>query len=146
MVLGPIDFIAIDFPGNHFNGQCLRELHELVAEGTIRVIDLVLITKSQEGNVSVLELKELDSETSDTLAPLQAAISQMITRDDLLMVGEQLGNDSTAAVMLFENTWARKTKQAIIDANGRLLVQERIPHHVVEEALEDLAALGAPVQ
>ena len=141
--IGPIDLIAVEFPGNRFKGEILRDLHELVAAGTIRIIDLVIVSKSDAGQVSVLELQDLDPESRSTLAPLQAAISQMLTREDLEDVGEQLANNTTGAVMLYENTWAVKTKQAIMDANGRLLVQARVPHDIVQETLNDMAAYSA---
>jgi hypothetical protein len=121
----------------------LRDLHELVAAGTIRISDLVIVSKSDAGQVSVLELQDLDPESRSTLAPLQAAISQMLTREDLEDIGEQLANNTTSAVMLYENAWAIKTKQAIIATNGRLLVQARVPHEVVQETLQDRAAYSA---
>lgn len=141
--IGPIDLLAVEFPGNHFKGEILRSLHELVAAGTIRIIDLVIISKSDAGQVSVLELQDLDPESRSTLEPLHAAVSEMLTREDLDDVGEQLADNTTAAVMLYENTWAIKTKHAIIAANGRLLMQARVPHEVVQETLKDMAAYSA---
>ena len=142
-ILGPIDLLAVEFPGNKFTGAGLRELHALVAAGTIRIIDLVIITKNQAGQVSALELNDLGPDASGALAALHATISQMLTREDIEAVGEQLANNTTAAIMLYENTWAIKTKQAIMEANGRVVLQARIPHEVVQETLADLAALGA---
>jgi hypothetical protein len=74
--------------------------------------------------------------------PLQADVSQMITDSDIAMIAEQLAENSTAGIMLIENLWAKKTQQAMLDANGRLVMFERIPHDVVEEALADIAALA----
>jgi len=139
--IGPVDFLVLEFQGNHFNGDIMRNLHELVAAGTIRIIDLVVITKSQLGSVSTLEMQELGMENSEALAPLQATISEMITRDDLTAIGEELANNSTAAVLLYENLWAVKTMEAMINAKGRLLAFQRIPHQVVVEALQDIAAM-----
>jgi uncharacterized membrane protein len=141
-VLGPIDLLAIEFPGNHFTGEGLNELHRLVTNGTIRIIDLVVVTKNKEGQVSALELNDLGPNASAGLNALQATVSQMLTQDDIEAVGERLANNSTAAVMLYENTWAAKTKQAIMAANGRVVVQARVPHEIVQETLDDLAAMG----
>jgi len=143
--LGPLDIIVLEFPGNQFNGDILRNLHELVAAGTIRILDLVLITKNQAGQVSALEMNELGAKASDALAPLRASISQIITREDIDAVGAELDNNSTAGVLVIENTWAAKTKAAMLAANGKVVMFERIPHEIVQEALDDLAALGAPV-
>jgi hypothetical protein len=142
-MLGPIDLLALEFPGNRFTGAGLRELHALVAAGTIRIIDLVLVTKNQAGQVSALNLHDLGPDGSGALAALHATVSQMLTTDDIETVGEQLANNTTAAIMLYENTWAVKTKQAIMDAKGRLVLQARIPHEVVQGTLDDLADLGA---
>jgi uncharacterized membrane protein len=144
-VLGPIDLLVVEFPGNRFTGGGLRELHELVAAGTLRIIDLVIVTKNQAGQVSALELHDLGPDASGALASLQATVSQMLTRDDIDAVGEQLANNTTAAIMLYENTWAVKTKQAIMAANGRVVMQARVPHEIVQGTLDDLAALGAPL-
>jgi hypothetical protein len=140
MTYGPIDLIALEFPGNRFKGEILPELFDLVDKGIIRIIDLVIIMKDQ-GEVIVRELCELDAAHIDMFNPLKAEVSQMITRADIDMIAEQLAENSTAGLMLIENLWAKKTQQAMLDANGRLVMFERIPHDVVEEALADIATL-----
>ena len=142
-VLGPIDFVVLEFPGNRFTGAGLHELHDLVAAGTIRIVDLVVVTKNDAGEVSALNLNDIGPDASRALAALQATISQMLTQDDIEAVGEQLANNSSAALLLYENTWATKLKQAIMAANGRLVAHARVPHEVVQDTLEDLAELGA---
>jgi hypothetical protein len=92
--------------------------------------------------VTVRELRELDAAHVDMFNPLQADVNQMITRDDIDMIAEQLADNSTAGILLIENLWAKRTMQAMLNANGRLVMFERIPHDVVEEALADIAALA----
>ena len=82
MTYGPIDFIALEFPGNRFRGEILPELFELVDKGIIRIIDLVVIMKDQ-GEVIVRELRELDAAHIAMFDPLKAEVSQMITRGDI---------------------------------------------------------------
>ena len=142
MTFGPIDFIALEFPGNRFKGEILPDLFELVDKGIIRIIDLVIIMKDQDGQVAVRELRELDPAHIEMFNPLKADVSQMITDSDIAMIAEQLAENSTAGIMLIENLWAKKTQQAMLDANGRLVMFERIPHDVVEEALADIVALA----
>jgi hypothetical protein len=142
MTLGPIDLIALEFPGNRFRGEILPNLFELVEKEIIRIIDLVVIIKDQ-GKVIVRELRELDAAHLAMFDPLKAEVNQMITRGDIDAIAEQLADNSTAGLMLIENLWAKKTQQAMLDANGRLVMFERIPHDVVEEALADIAALAA---
>lgn len=142
MTLGPIDFIALEFPGNRFRGEILANLFELVDREIIRIIDLVVIMKKEDGEVVVRELQELDPAHVVVLNPLKAEANQMITRRDIDMIAEQLEDNSSAGLLLIENLWAKKTKQAMLDANGRLVLFERIPHEVVEEALADIVALA----
>jgi len=139
--VGPVDFLVLEFPGTNFNGEIMRNLVDLIAADTIRIIDLVVVAKSKFGSVATMELQELHQDASDALAPLQATISELITRDDIAAVADKLDNDSTAAVMLYENVWAVKTMQAMLKANGRVLAHERIPHRVVAEAIEDVSSL-----
>ena len=141
MTYGPIDFIALEFKGNNFKGEIIPSLLELVEQGIVRIIDLVIIKKDEDGEVATLELQQLDPDAIAIFDPLNAQISSMITTQDMEMVGEALENNSTAAVMLFENLWAIKFKQAVLNADGRLIMQERIPHEVVLEELADMAAM-----
>jgi uncharacterized membrane protein len=141
MTFGPIDFIALEFPGNRFKGEILPDLFELVDKGIIRIIDLVIIMKDQDGQVAVRELRELDPAHIEIFSPLNAEVNQMITESDINMIAEKLADNSTAGILLIENLWAKKTQQAMMDANGRLVMFERIPHDVVEEALADIAVL-----
>ena len=143
MTLGPIDFIALQFPGNRFKGEILPEMLELVDKEIIRIIDLVVILKDQDGQVAVRELRELDPAHVEIFNPLKAEVNQMITKGDIDAIAEQLDNNTTAGLMLIENLWAKKTQQAMLDANGKLVMFERIPHDVVEEALADMAELAA---
>lgn len=141
MTFGPIDFIALELPGNRFRGEILPDLFELVDKEIIRIIDLVIIMKDQ-GQVTVRELRELDPGHIEMFNPLKAEANQMITDGDIAMIAEKLADNSTAGILLIENLWAKKTQQAMLDANGRLVMFERIPHDVVEEALEEIAALA----
>jgi uncharacterized membrane protein len=143
MTYGPVDFIALEFPGNNFRGEILPDIFELVDKGIIRVIDLVIVLKDETGAVIARELQELSPDNIKVFNPLHVDSNQMITEDDIAMIAEQLQPNSTAGLMLIENLWAKKTQQAMLDANGRLIMFERIPHDVVEEALADIAALAA---
>jgi hypothetical protein len=142
MTLGPIDFLALEFPGNKFDGSILASLLELVQTETIRIIDLVVIVKDRDGNIVVRELQELDPDTIRVLDPLQVEVTSMITRNDIDGFAAALANNSAAGLLLIENLWAIKTKQAMLDANARLLMFERIPHEVVEENLMEIAAIA----
>jgi hypothetical protein len=104
---------------------------------------MVIVLKREDGSLMVRELQELDRDHIAVIDPLKAESNQMITQADIDMIAGQLDNNSTAGLMLIENLWAKKVKQSMLDADGRLLFFERIPHDVVEEALADIAALAA---
>jgi hypothetical protein len=113
-------------------------LSDLVSSDIIHLIDLVIVQKDKEGKVTIHELQQAGESTIQIFNPLKVDVSGMIKKEDLDMVGNLLEPNSTAAAMLFENEWAVKFKQTIINANGRLVMQERLPSTVVEEAVKDL--------
>jgi hypothetical protein len=142
MTLGPVDFIALEFPGNQFKGDILPDIMELVDQQIVRIFDMVIIRKDQDGGILVRELQQLDDNQMAVVNPLHAEVSQMITEEDINKIADKMERNSTAGLMLIENLWAKKTKQAMLDAGGRLVMFERIPHEVVEEALAEIKALA----
>jgi len=142
MTYGPVDFIALEFKGNQFRGEILPALLELVNNGTINLIDLVIVQKDEHGNVNMRELQQSDAATVKIFDPLKVEVTGMIKKQDLDMVGEKLENNTTAAVMLFENRWAVRFVEAVLNANGRAVMFERIPQQVVAETIEDFALAG----
>jgi uncharacterized membrane protein len=135
-MVGPLEFIAIEFPGNQFKGEIMPVLVDLVNKGLVRVIDLVLIRKDQNGKVTLFEVNEFDRETSRLFAPLRAEVKSMLSQDDIQKVGEALNKNSSAGLLLFEHTWSTRFIEAVKNAQGRLIVDYRIPQEVVEKVLE----------
>ena len=143
MSYGPIDFLALEFTNDKLKGEIMPALMELVDNKTIRVIDLVVIQKDQAGQHEALEVQQLKPEVIAIFDPLMVEISGIIQVEDIDAIAEQMENNTTAAVLLFENLWAVKFKEALLRANGRLLAQERIPYQVVDEAMEIFARAEA---
>jgi hypothetical protein len=141
--LGPVDLLVLQFPVNNFKGEILRNLYEQVAAGMIRIIDLVLITKNQEGDIAAIDLSDLGPEANQALFALHATVNQMLTIEDVIAIGEDLDPNSSAGILLYENVWAIKTKQAMLDAGGKFLYFARIPEAVIQEAVADLAVMSA---
>ena len=142
MTYGPVDFLALEFTNDQLKGEIMPALMELVDKKIVRVIDLVVIQKDQDGMHEALELQQLKPEVIAIFDPLLVEISGIIQVEDIDAIAEQMENNTTAAVLLFENLWAIKFKEAVLRANGRLLAQERIPYQVVDEALEIFARAG----
>jgi hypothetical protein len=144
MTYGPIDILALQFPDNaKLRGEGLAALADLVDNETIRIIDLLIVTKDADGNIAARELQELDPEWIRVLDPLKPTITSLVTMNDVEALGAELAPNSTAGIMLYENLWAVKFKEAMLKADARLLLQERIPHEVVVEALADIAVLAS---
>ena len=139
MTYGPIDFLALDFKTDQLKGEILPELLELVKNKIVRVIDLVIIQKYEDGHHEAMEMQQLAPELLALFDPLEVEISGIIQVEDIANVAEVMENGTNAAILLFENLWAVKFKDAVLRANGRLLAQERIPYQVVDEVLETFA-------
>lgn len=139
MTYGPIDFLALQFKGNNFKGEILKEVNKLMAAKTIRVIDMVIIYKNAQGAVTVKEIQEPDVDFVAIFDPTKVETQGMIKKGDIDMIAQKLENNSTAGLMLFENLWAIGFKDAVMRADGELLMQERIPHEVVLEAVDSLS-------
>jgi Family of unknown function (DUF6325) len=99
----------------------------------------VFITKDDEGNVAALELEDLPGEHAASLTAV-AVPSGMLNEEDIDLVGGGLENNSSGLLMLFENVWAARLTEAVRNADGELIANERIPHDIVEAARADLAA------
>jgi uncharacterized membrane protein len=139
MTYGPIDFLALEFKTDQLKGEILPELLELVKNKIVRVIDLVIIQKYEDGHHEAAEMQQLAPDLLALFDPLEVETSGIIQVEDIADVAEAMENGTNAALLLFENLWAVKFKEAVLRANGRLLAQERIPHEVVEEAMEIFA-------
>lgn len=132
--LGPVDYMIVAFPGNNFRGEIAPALAELVDKGTIRIIDLAFVGKSADGEVVAFELTELDPEVREALEKMDIEVSGLFNEDDLMSAGEELEPDTSAALLVWENVWARDVAQKLRDAGGVLLDFERLPHEVVQAA------------
>jgi hypothetical protein len=143
MTYGPVDFVALEFKGNQFKGEILPEIMNLVNNGVVRIIDMIVVRKDADGKVTHQEMQETDKSVLAVFDPLKAEINGMIQVEDIEMIGEKLENNCTAAVILFENLWAVNFVKAVENANGRSVMHVRIPHEVVVETMETIAGQEA---
>jgi Family of unknown function (DUF6325) len=138
--IGPVDYMIVAFPGNEFRGEIAPALAELVDAGTIRIIDLAFVGKSAAGEIVAFELTDLDPEIRAGFEKAGVEVSGLFNEDDLMAAGEQLEPDTSAALLVWENVWARNVAQKIRDAGGVLFDFERLPHEVVQAAREAVLA------
>lgn len=135
MTIGPVEYAVFGFPGNRFTGEIAPAIAELVEAGTIRIIDIAFVTKDADGNVAALELSDLGDEAS-AFEPTGAAPGGLFNDDDLVAAGEELEPNNSAALFVWEDVWATKLAEAIRNAGGEVLDHDRIPHEVVQAALD----------
>ena len=134
--IGPVDYLIVAFPGNRFRGEIAPALGELVDDGTIRIIDIAFVGKNASGDAVAMELTELDPEVQEGLDKLGIEVGGLFNDEDLMAAAEELEPNSSAALLVWENVWARKVAQTMRDAGGVLLDFERLPHDVVQAARE----------
>ena len=139
--MGPVEYLIVEFPGNQFKGEIVPALEELTDNGTIRIIDLLFIKKDAEGQVDWFELDALDDAEAKAFDDIDGEIDDLLNEEDIMIAAEMLEPNSSAAMMVFENVWATRLRDAIVNANGRLVDNARIPAPVVQAALE---AAGMP--
>jgi Family of unknown function (DUF6325) len=134
--IGPVDYAIVAFPGNRFRGEIGPALADLVRAGTIRIIDIAFVGKTEDGEAMSFELLELDEDVQRGLDQAGIDVQGLLNEEDLEMAAEGLEPNSSAALIVWENVWARKVTQAMRDAGGVLLAFERLPHDVVQAARE----------
>ncbi len=132
--IGPVDYAIIAFPGNQFEGEIAPALSDLVEAGTIRLIDAAFVGKDENGEIFTLEVTDLAPDVQDALDVLNIEVQGLFNDDELVAIGQELELNSSAAVLVWENVWARQVAQAMRDAGGVLIAFERVPHAVVQAA------------
>lgn len=134
--IGPVQYLIVAFPGNRFTGQIAPALARQVEAGTIRVIDIAFVGKTEDGEIAAFELSDLDPEVREGLENLGAEAGGLFNEEDLMAAGEELEPNSSAALLVWEDVWAREIADAMRDAGGVLLDHDRVPHEVVQAARE----------
>ena len=139
--LGPVDFLIVEFPPGeaNFTGEIVEELLRLVNAGTIRVIDMMIISKDDDGAVDVMELADL--EELGPLQPLEAELAELLAEEDVDNLAAALEPGSIAGVLVYENVWAAPFASAARRAGGQLIANGRIPIQAIIASLEADEAL-----
>ena len=147
--LGPVDYVVVEFPAGHqnFTGEMAQELANLVESGTIRLLDLLIVQKDEDGSYEAFEIDDLDE--VDELRALEAEVAEILAAEDVAHLAEAMEPGSTAGVVVFENVWAAPFASAARRAGGQLVASGRIPIQAILASLEAEAdqaidAAGAP--
>jgi len=134
--LGPIDYIVVEFPAgaSSFTGEMSEALLSLVDAGTIRVVDVLILTKNEDGSVDAMELSDMEQ-----LGPLQrveAQLAELLAAEDVEHLAAAMDPGSTAGVLIWENLWAAPFASAARRSGGQLIATGRIPIQAIIASIE----------
>jgi hypothetical protein len=134
--LGPVDYLVVEFPPGeqNFSGELAAELARLVDAGTIRVLDILILQKDEDGAIDAFEIDDLDA--VDDLRVAETQLAEILAADDVLHLAHAMEPGSTAGVLVWENCWAAPFASAARRAGGQLIASGRIPIQAIIASLE----------
>ena len=138
---GPVDFLLLEFPADRLTGAVAPELIALVESGTIRLYDLMVIHKADDGAVQALELR--DSPLAQDFQYFAGASSGLLDDEDMRQAADAMTPGTVAALLVYENSWAVPFVAAARESGGEVIASARIPADVVMEALDALEGAGS---
>ena len=139
-VHGPIDFVLLEFPGDRLTGAAADALLDLVERGIVRIYDLTVIRKAEDGSFSGLEINDLSADEIGGFTAFAGARSGLLGDDDLTQAADAMKPGTVAALIVYENSWATPFVAAARDAGGQVIASARIPAQDVMDALDTLEA------
>lgn len=134
--LGPIDYLVVEFPAgaSNFTGEMVEELIALVEGGLIRLVDILILVKAENGDIDAMELSDL--EDLGPLQVLEAELAELLAEDDVANLAAAMEPGSTAGVLIWENLWAAPFASATRRAGGQLIADGRIPTQAIIASIE----------
>ena len=144
MTLGPLEYTVIGFEGNRFNGEIAREIEAVVEDRIIRLVDVVFVTKDIDGEVAIVEIDNKDDARFAGFAPLISDLMGLLTPDDIALLADEMPNNTSALILLFEHRWAERVKDAIKGAGGFLISRRTIAPEALEMVNAELEAAEVP--
>ncbi len=137
--MGPIDYVLVEWPGEQPEGEIAPHLVDLVDRGLIRILDLAFLTKGEDGTIAAVEIADVGGEVAE-LAIFEGASSGLLDDEDLDQAGAALEPGTSAALLVYENTWAAPFAAAVRRSGGQLVASGRIPINDVLAALDAVEA------
>ena len=134
--LGPVDYLVVEFPAeaSNFTGEMAAELAALHESGTIRLLDLLVLRKNDDGSIDAFEIDDLEG--VGELVGLEAEIAEILAAEDVEHLAAALTPGSTAGVVVWENSWAAPFASAARRAGGQLVATGRIPIQAIVASIE----------
>jgi uncharacterized membrane protein len=145
-VVGPVELVILGFAENRFTGEIAATLMDLVDRGLVRIIDLVVVVKGEDGGASILEMQEYSYELTEAMVALTGDVIGLLSEADIQDIASTIDPGSTVAVLLYEHVWATEFALAVRAAGGELLMSQRVPHDLVDAARDTLIAAAATLE
>ena len=144
--LGPVDYVVVEFPAGaqNFTGEMAAELLKLVDAGTIRVIDVLILEKAEDGSVEATELADIAQ--LGEMQVIETQLAELLAADDVVHLAAAMDPGSTAGVLIFENLWAAPFASAARRSGGQLIANGRIPIQAIIASLEADELVGATTE
>ena len=142
--LGPVDWVVVEFPEPRFSGEVAPILKDLVDRELIRVLDLIFLTKDDDGGFEVFEATDMEDSDIGELRTFETELAMLLSEQDVTDLVETIEPGSSAAVLVWENLWAAPFGSAVRRAGGQLAASGRIPVQAVVAAVEADAAEADP--
>ncbi len=133
MDVGPVELVVLSFPGERADPEVVAALAEVVARGDVTLLDLTFISRGVDGQVRVVDVD--DDLDAVGLAALPLDPRALVSEEDLEVVGESLPPGTSAAVIVYEESWARRVAAAVRNAGGEVELHVQLPRDVLEAAL-----------
>ena len=142
--LGPIDWVIVEWPpGKEPNGKGLDMIVDLTERGIIRVLDIAFVRKNEDGSISGGAIGDFDADGTLDLALFEGASSGVLGQEDYDEAGTALEAGASAAILVYENTWAAPFATNLRKTGARLVDSGRIPINEFIAALDELEAAEA---
>jgi hypothetical protein len=144
-MMGPVDYLVVEFPDARVTGDALPRLVDLVDQGVVRILDLVFLRKEADGSVVAVEVADLDGDGALDVRVLEGVASGLVGREDMDEAAAVIGSGSAAMIVLYENLWATPFATALRRAGAELVAGGRIPVAALLDSLDAVEA-GEPVE
>src|SRR4051794_35404612 len=141
--MGPVDYVVIEWPGKQPSGETMPMLLDLADRGIIRILDIALLAKDEDGTAMGLDLEDVGGESE--FQAFAGAASGILGDDDLAEAAQVLTPGTSAAVLVWENRWAAPVATALRKSGGQLVASGRIPIQAMIAALDAVEAAESEV-
>lgn len=138
--MGPVSYLVVEFPGNRMTGEGLQILADLVDQGVIRVLDLLFVGRTSDGSLGIVEIQDLDHDGEFDLTLFEGVSSGLLDESDVADAASVVEPGSSAAILLFENRWARAFTQALRRGGAELVAAGYVPADAMAASLDAVEA------